>query len=157
MMVENRGKQDKLTAQIEKTFDTKQLKEFVLKVVVESAGIRSGNQCHINVFEKQESKNSRGMNMVVIDPQSGDVTLARTFDTFERSGPMEAELVKIPAGHIIAVGIKDEGTRKLSGKVKQFFKDMGSKEIDQIKYRYSWAFIGINGGGMMQEQVGRTE
>ena len=134
-----------------------------MKVSVKSAGIKAGNMCKINVLGKEvkilkseKSKSRRGMNLVVVNPNNGKIFLAKAFDTLLTSAPLESALNSIPFGFIIAIGIKDEGTRRLSSKVKRFFKDIGSTEIDKIKYRGSWAFIGLKGGRDATEQRGKT-
>jgi hypothetical protein len=46
---------------------------------------------------------------------------------------------------------KDECSRKLTPAMKQVFSTMGSKEIWNLKFRESWAFVGIKGKKTMSE------
>ena len=52
---------------------------------------------------------------------------------------------KLPDGSIVIAAVKDEGIEELKPEQKQWFTDMGSKEIEKIGYRESYIFIGISG------------
>jgi len=122
-----------------------------LSISVHSAGIRAGNFARIRVNGKLRIVNrnirggTRGINMVVINPQTKKIILEKAFDTFESSEPLEAAIESIPYGSIVAAGVQDEGSRKMSWKVRRFFQDMGAWEITQLKFRQSYAFIGVAG------------
>jgi hypothetical protein len=52
---------------------------------------------------------------------------------------------KLPKGAIIAMSCKDECSRKLSKRVKKMISHGGSKTINKLKYRESFAFVGVKG------------
>lgn len=52
---------------------------------------------------------------------------------------------KLPKNAIVAISCKDECSRKLSGAVKGMMKQGGSKAISGLKYRESFAFVGVVG------------
>jgi len=75
------------------------------------------------------------MNIVVINA-AGEITHKRAFDTFMRSNRIESFRKQVPRGSIVAVAVRDEGTRKLNKKMKWWFKQLlGSKEIFKLGYR----------------------
>lgn len=55
-------------------------------------------------------------------------------------------------GYIVVAACQDECVTNLSDASKQFFADMGSTEIWNLKYREGFAFIGIKGRKECQEQ-----
>ena len=62
-----------------------------MHITVQSAGIRAGNFSKITVngklrnVQKNKSGNTRGINMVVINPNSKKVILEKAFDTYKTS------------------------------------------------------------------------
>ena len=48
----------------------------------------------------------------------------------------------------------DECASKLSDAGKEWFRNLGSREINKLKYRQSWAFIGIKGRNLSYEKRG---
>lgn len=73
--------------------------------------------------------------MFVVNPTTKKVIIHKAYDTFMSSEHLDSALESLPFGSIVAVGVQDEGSRKLSKKAKQFFKDMGSKQISQLGFR----------------------
>ena len=45
----------------------------------------------------------------------------------------------------------------MSQKGKQWFKDMGSKEIENLKYRHGFAFIGVCGRLQAHEKIAQSK
>ena len=73
------------------------------------------------------------------------VEVAKVFDTYKDSDAFDTfieTLAKIPVGSIIVAACEDECITHLSSKGKQWFIDMGSKEIENVEYRQGYAFIG---------------
>ena len=91
-----------------------------------------------------EFKHYRGLNFAVINPYNGKVWFAQVFDTYVSSESFEKWIseTEIPVGFIIAAACKDECSKNLSQKVKDWFTALGSKYINDVKYRLSYAFIG---------------
>ena len=96
--------------------------------------------------------------MVVINPFNGHIMTAKIFDTYESSDEFDDFLRNgVPEGCIIIAACKDECTRHLSFRAKQWFEDMGSKEIWNLEYRHGFAFIGIHGKNDVHEKVAKSK
>ena len=92
-----------------------------------------------------ENPDLRGFHIVVMTPR-GSIIYAKVFDTYKSSDKFEAFIkMPIPDDYIVAAACKDEGATKLSEPVKQWFADMGSKQIYGLGYRQGFAFIGRTG------------
>lgn len=63
--------------------------------------------------------------------------MARIFDTYDEGEEFDQFIdeCKVPEGFIIVAASQDECVTNLSGKGKQWFADMGSKEIWNLEYR----------------------
>ena len=55
-------------------------------------------------------------------------------------------------GYIVVAACKDECVTKLSLKAKYWFKEMGSTEIMDLRYREGFAFIGVLGAKQALER-----
>lgn len=79
--------------------------------------------------------------------------MARVFDTYKSSLAFD-HFVKhdVPDGFIVVAACKDDCVTKLSKAAKQWFRDMGSKEIDQLEYRQGFVFIGVAGQKQAHEK-----
>ena len=51
----------------------------------------------------------------------------------------------VPPGNIILAACKDDCVTNLSQKAKLWFQSLGSKEINKLKYRQGFSFIGVSG------------
>ena len=81
------------------------------------------------------SNHFRGLHIAIIDPETGEVDWAQVFDTYKCSDELESALETIKPGKIIAVACKDECSCCLSEKVKDYFKSIGSQDIEKVGYR----------------------
>ena len=50
-----------------------------------------------------------------------------------------------PKGYLVLAACKDECSTNLSLKAKEWFKSMGSTDIEVVGYRCGYAFIGVVG------------
>ena len=92
-----------------------------------------------------ESGHYRGLHVVVINPNTGKVDFKNVFDTNQSSEALETFIdTGITEGFIIVAACKDDCVTNMSDKVVQWFADMGSKEIYDLKYRQGFAFIGLS-------------
>lgn len=81
-----------------------------------------------------------------MNPSNGLIEYNQVFDTYISSEQFDRFIEDdLPEQYIIVAACKDECTTKLSEKGRQWFSDMGSKEIWNLGYRQSFAFIGISG------------
>ena len=97
-------------------------------------------------FEKNESGHFRGLHIVVVNPSKARVELAKVFDTYKTADGFDDFIASdIPEGHIVVAACKDDCASNLSPKARQWFVEMGSKEIVNLEYRQGFAFIGTMG------------
>ena len=47
-------------------------------------------------------------------------------------------------GFIVVAAVMDDFVTNLSEKVKLWFREMGSREVDNVRFRQGYVFIGIN-------------
>jgi len=93
-----------------------------------------------------ENHDYRGLHVVVFNPKSGSVETAKAFDTYKSSAALENFIGQhIPEGFIIAAACMDDCVSNLSKNAKQWFANMGSKEIWNVGYRQGFTFIGVAG------------
>ena len=85
---------------------------------------------------KNENNNERGLHIVVINPLNGKVLKAKVFDTYTDCKSLDTFIKKeVKNGQIIVAACKDECTLKLSDTAKDWFYQMGSREIKFLGYR----------------------
>ena len=102
-----------------------------------------------------EHDHYRGLHIVVIDPTDGSVEWATVFDTYESPEGFDGFIAKdlhLKQGSIVAAACKDDCATKLSLRGRQWFANMGSKEIWNLGYRQGFAFIGISGREEVNEK-----
>ena len=87
--------------------------------------------------------------MVLIDPKTGKAFYSRAFDTYLCSDDFDEftdnKDNNFTDGVIVAAACMDECVWSLSHQGKQWFADMGSKEIWKLEYRCGFAFVGVIG------------
>nr|XP_056714637.1 protein FAM3B [Euleptes europaea] len=96
----------------------------------------------------EEKKNAgRGINIAIVDYNTGKCTDAKYFDMWEGdfSGGMTDFIKKAPQGSLLLMVTHDDGSTKLKADAKKAIADLGSKEIQNIRFRSSWAFIAAKG------------
>lgn len=127
-----------------------------------SAGHEAGNYCLITInnvpvpLEDNWSGHHRGLNVVIINPSNCKVEFAGAFDTYKSNSEFEDFCdYEIPPGMIVTAACKDECAKNLSIKCERFFTQMGSRLIKKVRYRDSFAFIGIIGKRDPVESVGK--
>jgi hypothetical protein len=92
----------------------------------------------------------RGLNVAVLDENTGEMISFACFDTFAKEcGDYFAEFIEnLPKGRIVAIAVKDtavDETDSLSDKAIATCKSLGSKEIDKLGMRDTWALIAKKG------------
>ena len=112
----------------------------VIVVQVQAAEAEGGGFAYVTIDDEpvvvdcNENNHYRGLHIVVINPNNGQVEQAKVFDTYKSSAILEIFIKdKVPEGHIVVAASKDECARKLSNTVKMWFKNMGSEEIGQLE------------------------
>ena len=120
------------------------------QIIVKSAGYLIGNKWEISVDGAVIGLPgyNRGMNVIVVNQNNGSVIHRENFDTFHSSAIVEAFtnlLTSLPNGRIVAIAIRDEGTRYLGEPAFRACESIGSHLIRTVRYRGSWAIIGRKG------------
>ncbi|NXT83240.1 FAM3B protein, partial [Zapornia atra] len=66
-------------------------------------------------------------------------------DSTEHSGEMIAFIKNAPEGSLLLMTTHDDGSTRLKNDAKKIVEELGSKEIWNMKFRSSWAFIAAKG------------
>jgi hypothetical protein len=133
------------------------------KIEVHSAGYKHGNYAKVLVNEKEVFTNKeagRGINVVALDFETHKVIFTGKYDTYadpKANDRLVADFKeKLPQFCIVVAGVKDEASNKLSKEVKGLFRELGSKNLKNLKFREGWAFIGVRGVKKAEEKRGNT-
>ena len=137
----------------------------MMLIQAQSAGFQTGDFAIIKINNKQhmfkanDKGTYRGMHVCILNGKTGNVMWSEIFDTYHSSDAFEyfcsCELVE--EGQIVIAACRDDAAKNLSNSVRQWFKDMGSKEIFNLKYRESFVFIGQYGRTQAYEKRGSTK
>lgn len=133
--------------------------ESTTTVKVYSAGYNHGNSASIQVNSQDLGSEiySRGLNVAVFDQVTGQPILGTNFDTFysENSETFVQFIETLPSGRIVAIATKDDASLNLSNPGKKACESLGSRLINDLEFRSSWAMIGQKGAapGTATEQL----
>lgn len=124
-----------------------------LSITCQSGGFKAGNFALIEILADGEGQSprvifGRGLNIVVIDPLSGQVIETGSFDTHvskEEASEFAKTIEWIEPGYIIIVVSKDECSENMTEAAKAACESIGSGLIRNLKYRDSWCIIGEKG------------
>ncbi len=122
-------------------------------ILVRSAGMHVGDFAHIYIKGRDVSPDRRGYNVAVILPE-GKVKEVASFDTFaseEESDKFADYLASVPEGYIVALGVRDEASLRLTGGAVEVLRALGSRVDLRGCFRCSHAFLGVKGEGAMGE------
>ena len=87
-------------------------------------------------MEIDENGSERGLHIVLVNPDNGDVEFAKVFDTDQSSELFDELIAKenaIPDGYIIVAAGRDDCVAQLSEASKEWFRSIGSKEIFDLE------------------------
>lgn len=110
-----------------------------------SAGFDAGNEIKISindqlvVSEVNTSGHYRGIHVVIVNPATKGIVIAKVFDTY-KSGVefdefLKKEKITKDDGYIVVATCMDDCWTKMSNDAKMWFVNMGSKAIIDLKYR----------------------
>ncbi|XP_033114541.1 protein O-linked-mannose beta-1,2-N-acetylglucosaminyltransferase 1-like [Anneissia japonica] len=107
-------------------------------------------------------KAGRGLNVVVFNPDTKKVVTSTVFDTYESDTDdrsITALLNSVDENHFVIITTHDEATNKLSFDTMAAVRSLGSKHINSLGFRSSWAFIGqkMLQGNSPYELVGEVD
>uniref|UniRef100_A0A8C9SSW2 hyaluronoglucosaminidase n=1 Tax=Scleropages formosus TaxID=113540 RepID=A0A8C9SSW2_SCLFO len=116
----------------------------LLAKTLPSAGLPAGGYA----FQKNFS---RGINLRVVDPDTGAVIYTNRFDTHDSQDDSRKlhELLKaLPRGRIVAMAVGDSAAKSLLDETKKTIQDLlGSTFVNDLQYRQAWALVSVIGGG----------
>ncbi|KAG5841242.1 hypothetical protein ANANG_G00197470 [Anguilla anguilla] len=94
---------------------------------------------------------SRGINLRVVDQDTGAVLFARRADTHDSrndSRQLHELLRGLPAGRVVAMAVGDSAAKSLLDETKRTVQTLlGSTFVNDLKYRQAWALVSVIGGG----------
>ncbi|XP_040270078.1 cell migration-inducing and hyaluronan-binding protein [Bufo bufo] len=97
---------------------------------------------------------SRGINVRIIDPETGQVEAAERFDThmfLEEGRRLEEFLSRQSPGKVVAAAVGDSAAKSLSPDVRRYLREvLSSRYIYHLGYRQPWALVGTLGKGALK-------
>lgn len=90
----------------------------------------------------------RGLNFLVVDPQTAEVVSSGSFDTYESSlnDKKCADFLRsVGPGMMVIGGTFDEASKELGYDTKRELQQLGASKIQDLGYREMWAFVGQKG------------
>jgi hypothetical protein len=110
--------------------------------------VSAGEQASIKINAREVSPLKRGYNVVVINPQSGAVISAKTFDTVDDRAPsreMTDFIAQIPDGMIVVAATQGDAGVNLGDRTAAALKTLGAQVDLREHPDRSHALIGIKG------------
>ncbi|XP_009889673.1 PREDICTED: protein FAM3B [Charadrius vociferus] len=101
-----------------------------------------------NLLISEEKGNvGRGINIAIVNYKTGELTSATFFDMWQgdHSREMVTFIKNAPEGSLLLMVTHDDGSTQLKNDAKKLVEELGSKEIWNMKFRSSWAFIAAKG------------
>ena len=94
--------------------------------------------------DKSEGEVGRGLHIIVLNQHTANVTAFRIFDVYGyvQDDEIASFLNSLQEGRIVVFAVKDEATFHLKTVGRNAIKAFGSRLIDKLEFRNSWALIG---------------
>ncbi len=134
-----------------------------VKFKIVSAGLNDGNAIVIekNGEDFVKENTLRGHFVVLFNAEDFSYVNDYRFDIFGSTSEVDRYINMLDTldnSYLLLVGIKDEGSVNLTSQLKSKLKEFGSRFIDSLKFRYSWAMIGRKGAaiGSVPEMFTKT-
>uniref|UniRef100_A0A8B9Q8Y5 Family with sequence similarity 3 member B n=1 Tax=Apteryx owenii TaxID=8824 RepID=A0A8B9Q8Y5_APTOW len=83
----------------------------------------------------------RGINIAIVNYVNNQLFIVST----DHSADMVAFIANAPQGSLLFMVTHDDGSTRLKNDAKKVVEELGSKEIQNIKFRSSWAFVAAKG------------
>ncbi|XP_048722085.1 protein FAM3B isoform X3 [Caretta caretta] len=115
------------------------------------------------LISEQKGNVGRGINIAIVNYKTGKVISTEFFDMWEGdfSGPMTTFIKNAPQGSLLLMVTHDDGSSRLKDGAKKAIAELGSKEIWNLKFRSSWAFIAAKGfnlpDNIQKEKINHSE
>uniref|UniRef100_A0A672YS48 ILEI/PANDER domain-containing protein n=2 Tax=Sphaeramia orbicularis TaxID=375764 RepID=A0A672YS48_9TELE len=113
-----------------------------------AANVVSPNICLQNklVLGKAKDNAGTGLNIVVLNGKSGEVTKTDHFDMYSGDvKPLIEFLQSIEKGSIVLIASFDDPSSKLNEDAKKLIAELGSSAAQSLGFRDSWVFVGGKG------------
>jgi len=112
---------------------------------VSSAGHDHGNYLHVEIDGQTIGvPGERGIGLVILEKGTRQMNFCQMFDTYldpNECTKLNSILFNAKPGNILILGVKDDGSRSLNLDLIQTLTTLGSKQIQQLGFRDSWAFV----------------
>ena len=103
----------------------------------------------VTIYETRGGGPGRGINVLVVDPQTGFIQDIRSFDTYaseESSAALARYLNSLDDGSLVALAVADDAAYRLTQQAKTTIQRLfGSRFIQGLLYQQSWALLGRKG------------
>ncbi|KYQ93435.1 hypothetical protein DLAC_06126 [Tieghemostelium lacteum] len=123
--------------------------EIHARSVGQNAGTSSGTT-EIKLNQVQVPMNyTIGLNVLVIDEQTGNILNNQTYDTHSSStasSDFTTLINSLPNGRSVVIVINQDAITNLSTDAKSAIKLLGSQQIDSVQIGDSWSLVGSKGG-----------
>merc|ERR550525_772436 len=100
----------------------------------------------------------RGLNVVVLDPGSGQVLTAKSYDIWgdpsNHNKRLASDLQCLLDGQVVLVALKDSGMENISLDAIEALEGVGAQLDDRLGFREGYALIGQKGGNRLAERWG---
>ncbi|MEE6503771.1 hypothetical protein FKM82_004941 [Ascaphus truei] len=114
------------------------------------ATLRPGGLPH-GSYKWEKHWGSRGINIRIIDAETGQVLAADRFDThmfLEEGKRLEDFLSKQSPGKVVAAAVGDSAAKSLTPDTRRFLREaLSSRYILHLGYRQPWTLVGVLGEG----------
>ncbi|XP_062873668.1 cell surface hyaluronidase [Trichomycterus rosablanca] len=94
---------------------------------------------------------SRGINLRVVDQDTGAVLSTERFDTHDShndSRRLSQALRDTPDGRVVTLAVGDSAVKSLLEETKRTIQErLGSRYVYELQYRQAWALVSVVGGG----------
>ncbi len=110
--------------------------------------VKAGALASIKVNGRETARQTRGYNIVALDPKSGALIESRAFDTVDDrvgSRALTAFIEKIPDGLIVVVAAQGDAAINLGDRAANAFKLLGGALDPRAQPSNSYALIGVKG------------
>uniref|UniRef100_A0A8C2Y9A8 FAM3 metabolism regulating signaling molecule B n=1 Tax=Coturnix japonica TaxID=93934 RepID=A0A8C2Y9A8_COTJA len=99
------------------------------------------------LISEEKGNVGRGINIAIVNYETGKLISANFFDMWEgdHSEEMVAFIESVPQGSLLFMVTHDDGSARLKSNAKKLVETLGSKEIQNMKFRSSWAFVAAKG------------
>ncbi|NXK16794.1 FAM3B protein, partial [Arenaria interpres] len=90
------------------------------------------------LISEEKGNVGRGINIAIVDCNC-------VIDSTDHSGELVNFIENAPEGSLLLMVTHDDGSTRLKDEAKKLVEELGSKQIRNMKFRSSWAFIAAKG------------